>query len=219
MAQTNSAFASGGMHHCSLRCGFSSFFQSQPDRLVGDRVDDLQLDKLVGQQLHGPHRPPLRRWRAGQGDEPGLGPAVELDLPGRSLPPLAIQGGVEAQFDESLTDPFDGVGADLQGVGDLPVRPGGSAVGGVGLEQDAGMGQLAGGGLTGGDQVVEVLAFLGFPSRTLICSVRLSGSAQPSGRHGVVWKGEGGRPPPIQRNTRAKRVGMTCCGHPDSHGP
>ena len=33
---------------------------------------------------------------------------------------------------------------------------------GVGLEQDAGMGQLAGGGLPGGDQVVEVLAFLGF---------------------------------------------------------
>jgi hypothetical protein len=28
MAQTNSAFASGGMHHGSFECGFSSFFPS-----------------------------------------------------------------------------------------------------------------------------------------------------------------------------------------------
>jgi hypothetical protein len=41
------------------------------------------------------------------------------------------------------------------------IGPGGTAVGGIGLEQDAGMGQLAGGGLPGGDQVVEVLAFVG----------------------------------------------------------
>jgi hypothetical protein len=111
--------------------------------------------------LHGPNRPTFRRGGAGQGDEPGLGPAVELDLSGRSLPLLAIQGGIEAQFDEPLTDPLDSVGADFQGVGDLPIRPGGAA-GGVGLEQDAGMDQLAGGGLTDSDQVVEVLAFLGF---------------------------------------------------------
>jgi hypothetical protein len=42
------------------------------------------------------------------------------------------------------------------------IGPGGAAVGGVGLEQDAGVGQLAGGGLTGGDQVVELLNFVGF---------------------------------------------------------
>ena len=84
---------------------------------------------------------------AGQGDEAGLGPAVELELPGRSLLRLADQGGLEALLDEPLADPLDGGGADLQGLGDLPVGPGGAAVGGVGLEQDAGMGQLAGGGL------------------------------------------------------------------------
>jgi hypothetical protein len=119
MWQTNSALASGGMHHCSFRCGFSSFFQSPPDRLVGDRVHDFQLDELVGQQLHGPRLTALRRGGASQGNEPSLGLAVELDLSGRSLPLLAIQGGVEALLDEPLTDPLDGVGADLQGVGSI----------------------------------------------------------------------------------------------------
>ena len=41
------------------------------------------------------------------------------------------------------------------------IGPGGAAVGGVGLEQETGMGRLAGGGLPGADQVVRVLAFVG----------------------------------------------------------
>ncbi len=54
-----------------------------------------------------------------------------------------------------------GVGdADLQGVSDPPIGPGGADVGGVGLEQDAGVGQLLGGGLAGGDEVVQGLTFL-----------------------------------------------------------
>src|SRR5512147_2338442 len=68
---------------------------------------------------------------------------------------------VEALLDEALAHSLDGGHANLQGVGDLVVRPGGASLGGVGLEQDTGMGQLPGGGLTGGDQVVQVLAFLG----------------------------------------------------------
>jgi hypothetical protein len=35
------------------------------------------------------------------------------------------------------------------------------AFGGIGLEQDAGVGQLASGGLPGGDQVLERLPFFG----------------------------------------------------------
>src|SRR5262249_56072818 len=60
-----------------------------------------------------------------------------------------------------LADPLDGGRADLQGFSDRPVGPGGAALGGVGLEQDAGVGQLPGGGPAGGDQVVQGLAFLG----------------------------------------------------------
>src|SRR5213082_1920675 len=70
-------------------------------------------------------------------------------------------GGVRPLLDEPLPHPGDGGGADVEGLSDALVGPGGAAVGLVGLEQDAGMGQLAGGRLAGGDQVVQGLAFLG----------------------------------------------------------
>ena len=46
---------------------------------------------------------------------PGLGPAVEFPFPGRPLPPLAVQGGVEALFDEPLPEPLDGGGERRKG--------------------------------------------------------------------------------------------------------
>ncbi len=103
----------------------------------------------------------LRRRRAGQGDEAGLGPTVELGGTGRRVPLLAFQGGVESLLDEASADPLDHRDMDFQGVGDPPVGPVQAVVGGVGLEQDAGVGQLASGALAGGDEVVERLAFVG----------------------------------------------------------
>src|SRR5262249_52405699 len=55
----------------------------------------------------------------------------------------------------------DGGGAELDRLGDPVVGPARSVGGGVGLEQDAGMGQLLGGRLAGGDQLLKGLAFLG----------------------------------------------------------
>jgi hypothetical protein len=161
MLQTNSALASGGMHHCSLRCGFSSFFQSPPHGLVGDRGDDLQLDQPVGEHLHGPLLAAFGRGGAGQGDEPGLGPAVERPLSTGPVLGLADQGGLQALLDEPLADPSDGIGADLEGLGDPDIGPGRAALGGVRLEQDAGVGQFLGGGLAVGDQALQELTFLG----------------------------------------------------------
>jgi len=66
-----------------------------------------------------------------------------------------------------LPDPPDGVGAGVEGLGDAVVRPGGATLGGVGLEQDAGMGQLLGGRLASGDQILQLLAFL-YGQRNLV---------------------------------------------------
>ena len=74
---------------------------------------------------------------------------------------LAAQGGFQPLLDEMLPHPGDGGEADVEGLGDALVGPGGTAVGLVGLEQDAGMGQFAGRSLAAGSQVVEGLAFLG----------------------------------------------------------
>ena len=57
---------------------------------------------------------------------------------------LAAQGGFQPLLDEMLPHPGDGGEADVEGLGDALVGPGGTAVGLVGLEQDAGMGQFAG---------------------------------------------------------------------------
>ncbi len=74
-------------------------------------------------------------------------------------------------LDEALADPGHGIRADLGGVGNPLVVPGRAARGGVGFEEDAGMSQLPGGGLAGGDQFGQLLAFRG-GQRNLVLLVR-----------------------------------------------
>ena len=129
-----------------------------PDGGGVDGIDRLQLDELVGQQLHGPASLALRRRGAGDGDQAGLLGAVELAvLPagGRA----ALDGLVQALLHELLADAGDGGGAGLQRLCDPVVGPG---VGiGVGLEQDAGAGDQRGLALAGGGQALQLLALLG----------------------------------------------------------
>ena len=116
------------MHHCSFCHGLISFFcERPPHRLVGDRRDGLQLDQLVGQQPHRPRLAAVRRRGAGHGDQPRLGPPVEGRLPAGAGLLLADQGGLQSLLDEPLPDPLDGGDADLGGLGDAGVRPGGAA--------------------------------------------------------------------------------------------
>jgi hypothetical protein len=74
---------------------------------------------------------------------------------------LAVQGGVQAVFDEPLADPLDRGDVDLDGLGDTGVGPSRAIGGGIGLEQDAGTGQLLGGRLAGGDQALQGVTPLG----------------------------------------------------------
>lgn len=47
---------------------------------------------------------------------------------------LSAQGGLQALLDETLVDALDGGSADLDGLGNLGIGPGGAALGAVGLE-------------------------------------------------------------------------------------
>jgi len=149
------------MHHCSLRHGLRSFLERLPNRLRAHRVHHRQLHQPVGQQLERPPLAAVRRDRAGEGDEPGLGPPVQLPVPARPGLGLTGQGGVEPLLDEPPADPLDGGHADLDRLGDPVVGPGRAAGGSVGLEQDAGVAQLLSGRLAGGDQGGELLPLVG----------------------------------------------------------
>src|SRR5262249_42471872 len=103
----------------------------------------------------------LGRLGAGQGDQACLGGPVERAGPAGPVVALAVQGGVEALLDEALADPLDGAGGDLDSFGDVGVVPGRTAGGGVGLEQDAGVGEQSGGGLALGKQGGQLVPFGG----------------------------------------------------------
>jgi hypothetical protein len=68
------------------------------------------------------------------------------------------------------------------------IGPGRAAFGGVGLEEDAGVGQPLGSGLTGGDEVVEGLTFVGRQRHDVLLQVGAPG--------GVIAPGEPMRPHP-----------------------
>lgn len=71
------------------------------------------------------------------------------------------QGGVQALFNEALADALDGAQAAAEGLNNPGVLPGRAAVGLVGLEEDAGTGQRAGGAFPGGDELAQLLALFG----------------------------------------------------------
>src|SRR5262249_59498747 len=79
--------------------------------------------------LQGPGGAAVGRLGAGQGDQPGLGPAVELTFAAGAVLLLAAQGCVQAALDEALADALDGAEAAIQGFGDAVVGPGGAARG------------------------------------------------------------------------------------------
>src|SRR5277367_6385137 len=73
---------------------------------------------------------------------------------------LADQDGVEALFHQLLAGPSNGIDASVEGGGDFAVPPSFASLRGVGLQQNAGLGQLSGRVLTRTDQRVELLSLL-----------------------------------------------------------
>lgn len=60
------------MHHKSLRCqGLRSFFEGATNRIVENRLDLLEFDQAIRQQLHRPPVATSERGTTGQGDQKG----------------------------------------------------------------------------------------------------------------------------------------------------
>jgi hypothetical protein len=126
---------------------------------VGEPVHVLQLDHALREQAQRPARLALRRAGASQRQQMRLLLAVQL---ARVEPRggLGQQRRREPLLDEPLPHPLDGTDAHLQRRGDLLVDTRRPALGRVGLEQDTGVGQLAGVSLAARDQPAEVVALL-----------------------------------------------------------
>jgi len=148
------------MHHIFFCQGFSSFFKSLPHRLVRDALDDLLLDKPVGQKPQGPARAALGRLAAADRDELCLLLAVQNALARRPTSFLAVDGRLKPLLDAALADVLRTAAADLQRLGDSLVGPRRAAIACVGLEEHSRAGQFARRGLSLRDQLREFVALL-----------------------------------------------------------
>ena len=98
---------------------------------------------------------PLGGITAGQLDQPLLDVPLDLDLVRARGLRAAQEGDVDPLGDQLLADAGDGPRAGAQGGNDLVIGAF-VAEGVVGQEEDAGVGQFAGGGLAAGDELFQV---------------------------------------------------------------
>lgn len=137
-----------------------SFFQRPAHRLTRDAPDASEGDQPIGQELQGPAATASGRIAAGQLDQLLLDRFRDLHLlRSRGLGPV-VEGRSQALGHESLADPGDGRGADTQGLDDVLVGTSRPVRSLIGQEQDARVGELAGGGLADGDHVFQPLSLL-----------------------------------------------------------
>jgi len=170
------------------------------DRVVAGAIDDVQFHHRGFQQCQCPPLAPLGRWRAGQGDQLGLGGAVEDALSGRVGRVLVGQGGVDPALHQVLARARDGVDAGIQRFSDSAVAPRLAGLRGIGLQQDAGFQNLACRAFAFLDQRVEPFALLvGEPDNVLL--------------HGRLFRGHSASPMgaerSIQRSTAESTTGGT----------
>src|SRR5713101_6625741 len=123
MAQTKSALALGGIHHCLFSQGLSSFFSRPTYRFIRYTLNHLKLDQLVGVKLHGPLGVAFGWFGASQGDQPGFTVTIEFSRHGRMLALFALQSGFQVSQDKRFTSPLDGQAAHVEGIANLLIRP------------------------------------------------------------------------------------------------
>ena len=150
------------MHHCFLCHGLRAFFEMPAHALVGQRRNQSQFHRLARK---GPQRPvviSIGSRGAGQGDEMGPGPVIQLAVP-VGLGPV-LKHSVQAVLRETpLGAVYAGLGR-VQSLGHLGSR---SAL--AGLEQDAGPRSNSGRTPASPHQTFQPVTFLrGEPDRKLL---------------------------------------------------
>ena len=101
---------------------------------------------------------PFGRRRAGQGNEVSLLRAVALPVVEALAAAVGAEGCRQALLDKAPPQALDGRDPGIESLRDALVAPGTSAFGGIGLEQDLGMLELAYVRLAAGQQLPKVLA-------------------------------------------------------------
>jgi len=143
---------------------------------VGNRADDFQLHRLLGQQPQRPARLALRGRAASQGNEPRFLRPIKGPLIATGTR-LGQQRGRQALLDKALAYALDRAGAEVQRLGGLLIATAGTGLGLVDLQQHAGVCQFAGIGLSFPNQTCEFVSFFAAQGHTvLLRHVLLPGS-------------------------------------------
>ena len=108
-----------GGNHPSASCGYAGAVAQREIRRHGGRQP--QLDHLPGQQTQGPVVMPFRGWAAGQGNQVGLAPVVQV--PGPVGLGTVLQNPLQPFFGKALLDPVHRAQGHIQSFGHLGRRP------------------------------------------------------------------------------------------------
>ena len=120
MLATNSALTLG-MHHSFFCHGLRVFFETLSDSLMGHGGRQPQLDHLAGQETQGPVVMAFRRRTAGQRDQVGLAPVVQLPMPVGLA--AVLQNLLQPFFGKALLDPVYCAPGHIQSFGHLRCGP------------------------------------------------------------------------------------------------
>ncbi len=125
----------------------------QPHRLVGQGLHHSQLHHPVRQQAQFPVVVAFWGWAAGQGDQMGLAPLIQLPVPA-GLDPV-LQRRLQPVLGEAPLEAEHRALGHIQGLGHSGRRP---AL--VGLEQDTGPGRNPGGTPSCPNHMLQLVPFL-----------------------------------------------------------
>ncbi|OHE27149.1 MAG: hypothetical protein A3K40_07195 [Syntrophobacterales bacterium RIFOXYC2_FULL_60_23] len=84
----------------------------------------MQFDCFLSQQSYGPSPPPLRRFRAGQGNQTGLESPIKSNLVPGLFRLFPLQRSSEPLFNETLLQVFDGARRNAHSLSNICYSPG-----------------------------------------------------------------------------------------------
>lgn len=124
-----------------------------------DALHDFEFDQFVGQEPQRPSRAALGRTTATEGDELGLGLAVDDSLSRSAGGGPAFERRLQTLLDEPASDALHRIDRDCQRCGNLFVGPPRVPCGPIRVQQDPSMCELSGGPFAVLNQTREIFSF------------------------------------------------------------